>query len=358
MIYFVGWAAVYFSLAIQTITKYYGRFFLSCLLVFFAAVAFLRGSIGTDTANYEQMLSAFIDNYVWGGREPGFVVLGWLLAMLAPTVEIAVRAIALVFFALLALFVFRADRNERFLLLAYLLPAYVYHYSMNALRIGLASAVLLLAVQLFRKNGNMSAIRMGLAALLFHYSAAFSVLYIVISQYSWLRISSIFKLLALLSAVAGMFLAVDSYFWDKLSLYSSFQAPGPLSGLSKIAPVMMISVGIVLSRLPSNEKSKLILIGFVFTAAGWAITQYSYAGLRLLDLISFLLPLSILASYSRLQLKFDRPLKLSIVAAGMLSAAGVCRGFLLWYGEGKCSWMPYEVHDFDLFLNLGGLLVP
>jgi hypothetical protein len=343
MVYPAGWAAIYFALILHSLTGYRGRFFVFVLLGYFAVLAFLRGNVGTDTASYERMLASFVGGYAWDGREPGFIALGVLLESMAPTTEFAVRAIALVFFALLAVFVIKSNRNERFLLLAYVFPAFAYQYSMNALRIGLASAVLLLALQSLRQRGGASALRVGLTATLFHYSTAFSVLYLVISQRPWMRVYSTFGMLGLLVLFSGGFLLADFYFMEKMSAYEAMQAPGPFSGLSKILPVLLILVGVGFGILPPIEKAKLTVLGISFLFVGWLITQFSYAGLRLIDLVAFVAPLSVLATYARLGLEFDLRLRCAIVLAGAISAAGVYRGFLLGRGEGITPFLPYEI---------------
>lgn len=348
MVYLFGWFATYFGLMLQGLSRYRGRTFLYCLLAYFAALAFLRGNVGTDTANYQLMLADFIHGYIWDGREPGFVVLGWALASLSPSVEVATRVIALVFFALLAVFVARSDRNERFLFMVYILPAFAYLYSMNVLRIGLASAFLLLAVQQIRIHGSASALKFGLLALLFHYSSALSLLYIAISQRTLLRFSSLLGVLILLSLVGSAFLMAEFYIMDKVAQYQTAQASGAMSGLSKIAIVVLFIAAIMLGRLPIMEKSKLIVLGLVLTILGWAGSQISYAGLRVLDLISFAMPLSILASYTRYGLEFEKLTKLLMVFSGILSTFSIYRGFVLEYGEGKSPFLPYEMYDFGL----------
>lgn len=348
MVYLFGWLATYFGLTLQGLSKYRGRIFIYCLLAYFAGLAFIRGNVGTDTVNYELMLADIAHGYVWDGREPAFVALGLLLVSVFPTAEVATRVIALVFFALLTVFVFRSDRNERFLLMAYILPAFAYLYSMNVLRIGLASAFLLLSVQQIRVRGSTSALKVGLLTFLFHYSSVLSLIYIDISQRAWLKFTSFFVMLFLLTLAGGAFLTAEFYMMDKVAQYQTAQVPGVLSGLSKIIIVILFVAGIMSGKLPTMEKAKLILLGLTFTLLGWFFSQFSYAGLRVLDLISFTMPLSILASYSRVGFEFERPIKTIMVASGILSAFSIYRGFILEYGEGKSPFLPYEMYDFGV----------
>ena len=343
MVYLLGWGCLFSFTFIQCLSRYRGTFFVFTILIFFTVTAFVRGSVGTDTVNYELMLRDFFAGYTWDGREPGFVALGWLLVAATPSVEVAVRTIALVFFGLLAFFVLRSDRNERFLLMAYIFPAFAYQYSMNALRIGIASAILLIAVQMLRRMGKLPAFLAGSTAVLFHYSAALSLIFIILSQRPLFRASNIaLAPLALVSAF-GSFAFVDSYMMDKLSNYNEMQAPGELSGLSKIAPIALVLLGLIFSTLPRTLKIRLFLLGTASVLVGWVLAQYSYAGLRVLDLLSFALPISILASYSRESLAFDRSMMVGVLAAGVISAAGLWRGFSLAEGEGDSPFLPYVI---------------
>ena len=342
MTYLLGWAVLYVGWAMQKIANYQGRAFLLFAICFFMMMAFLRGAVGTDTANYEIMLGDFVDGYTWDGREPGFVGLGWFLTMLASNAELAVRLISVVFFGMLAIFVLRSDFNERTMLMAYIMPAFAYQYSMNALRIGVASVILLMGVQLLRRRGAMPALLVGLISLLFHYSAVFTLLYVVMSQIRWKKASSLLILLSLLVFLAPVVLIADIYFLNKFSIYQMSDSPNILSGIGKIAPIFLIIFGVAYDVLPRPEKMKLISMSLGVTVFGWVLTQYSYAGLRLLDLISLALPIALLASYSRLKMVFGRFLNVCIILAGLISAAAVYRGFLLEQGEGETPFLPYE----------------
>lgn len=351
MIYLVGWMGCLLTLLISSLTRYHGHFFVFVLLLFFLGVAFLRGAVGTDTANYERMLTDFIDSYyAWNGREPGFVALGWLLATLSPTVEVGVRLISLIFFALLAFFVSRADKNELFLLLAYILPTFAYQYSMNALRIGLASAFILLMIQEIRLRSGKAAIKYGVIAALFHYTILLSVVMIFLSQQPWGRLSTVLKNIALLSLFSIGLISVDFYVADKVQIYTSgdYSKPSALSGLSILVPNTIILIGILFSHFPKSEKIKLLFLFIFIFASGMIITQFTYAGLRILNLGGFIIPLCMLASYSRLGLRFDRRFRFSLLMAGLLSSIGVYRGFVNGYGEGASPFLPYETF-FDLF---------
>lgn len=348
MIYLVGWGLLYLAICISTLTRYRGKVLSTVVLLFVAAISIFRGNVGTDTANYEQMLLSYATLEAWQGIEPGFIAMGWMLIKSFGSTEIAVRAISLIFFFLLFLFLFRADRNEHFLLMVYVLPAYSYQYSMNALRIGIASAGLMLAVQEIRRRNYFSGSVIALSTLLFHYSVSFSLFFIYLSQCRWVKISNFLLLIiATVFAVAIIYGNVE-YFTYKISSYESIQSPSFLSGLSKVVVIFVNIFGVFMARIPIDEKMKIIIPGSFFVMFFWLMASYTYAGLRFFDLVAFALPVAVLATYSRLGLSFDKPVRVALFFGGLISAAGVYRGFLLEFGQGLTPFLPYHFFYFSL----------
>lgn len=342
MIYLGGWALVYILFIMEMISRYRGRLFLFVVLFAFAAIAFFRGSVGTDTPQYELFFSDFAVGFTWSGEEPGFVLLGWTLAQVAPSVEMAVRLVSIVFFGLIAWFVHGSDRNERSMLLLYLLPAFAFNYSMNALRTALAFAFIILVVQVYRKRYFGKAVILGVTSVLFHYSALFSLAYLALTQKAWRKLSSLWSFFALIM-VGGLLVSLaGEYFSSKLLSYSEYESPAAYSGLSVVIPILIILGGTGLGGLQRGEKTKLISIAFVAMVSAWVLARYSYAGLRILDLLAYVIPLSVLMIYSQRGLRFERSLIFALLLAGLASALGTYYRFLGGYGEGRAPWLPYE----------------
>jgi hypothetical protein len=342
MIYLLGWSSIYFALILQVVLRYRGWLFALLVLFVLAMIAFLRGRVGTDTLNYEKMLLGFVSGYTWDGREPGFVLLGWLLAHITPSIEIAVRAVSFVFFFLLAWFVLRSDRNERDFLLLYVLPVFAYNYSMNALRAALAFCFVLLAVQALRREGKAKAIGLGAVGLTFHYSALVPLVYLGLAQRSWLRLANLAWAGMLVSMSGAVLVFAQTYFMDKVSAYTDFHRPSALSGLSILVPLALLLTGVALGRLPKEEKWKLLILACAALAFAWVVTQYTYAGLRVLDLLAYAIPFSVLMAYSQHGLRFERGTWAAMLIAGLLSVAATYNRFLAGYGEGRAPWLPYE----------------
>jgi len=342
MIYLLGWFTLYLSWFVQSATRYRGRFFLLFCLLVFGGISFFRADVGTDTASYESMFLDFINEYQWNGREPAFDLLALFLSGVMPSVEIAVRAVSLVFFGFLVWFLYRSDNNERILLLLYLLPVFAYQYSMNTLRAGLAFSFILLATQELRQGKEKSAIIFGLSGVFFHYSAIISITYIFLSIRSWFKFLNIFWAAIILMLVGTAYIFNQDYFLSKFALYTEYVAPSPLSGLSIVFPLALILVGVLFGRLPKKEKIKLFVLGFLGISSSWLLIRFSYAGLRFLDLFAYAVPLSVLMAYARCRLSFDRVLIGSLFLAGVLSSAAAYYRFTADYTVGSSPWLPYQ----------------
>lgn len=343
MIYIFGWGLLYLMFFLTMLAGNRTRLFIAVSLIMFMVLSIFRGAVGTDTANYELIVDSFTVDYVWAGMEPGFVVLGKLLLGIADSGIVAVRALSFIIFTMLFVYLARSDQNERFLLVAYLLPAFVYQYSMNGLRIGLATMFLLLATQNIRRLRYKSVAALAVAALFFHYSSLVSLLFIWASQSRWLKVSNFLAVSAMICMVLILLSLNGNYFLVKLISYQDSESTSTFSGMSKVVVLLLFVVALFFSKLPSAEKTKLRVLGTGFTVSFWLVSSVSYAGLRFLDLISFAFPVAILLTYGRLSLHFDKAMKLAFVIAGVLSVASGYRNFVSEDGIGPSPFMPYHL---------------
>ncbi|MBV4454521.1 MULTISPECIES: EpsG family protein [Pseudomonas] len=332
-------------LLLTALSGYRTRLFSAVALLFLLFVSVFRGAVGTDTNTYETVVGRLMERLSWTGMEPGFVFMSWLLGELTGSAVIAVRLVSVIIFIILFLYLFRSDKNEKFLLLSYMLPAFVYQYTMNGLRIGIAAMLLLLAVQKIRKLQKLSGLALALSALMFHYSSLVSLIFIWASQARWARASNILIVPFASAVVLAIFSVNGDYFSAKLLSYQGSESPSPFSGLGKIAVVLVLVVGVALSKLPRTERSKLIFLGTGFTVFFWMVSSISYAGLRFLDLISFAYPLAILLTYGRCQLDFDRAIKIFLFFAGLIAVFSSYRNFVSEYGEGPSPFLPYHLSE-------------
>ena len=346
MVYLVGWAAIVYCIVLIQETCALSRAPINfrCYSLFYCSRLLQRKRWNRYWVLMNTYFALFADGYQWNRLEPGFVLLGTTLIAIFQDTDIAVRALALVFFFLLAVFIIRGDRNERFFCLAYVLPYSGYSYSMNGLREGLSISILMLAIQAIRKGSAKRIFVAGFPAILIHYSSLLSISYLMITQRPWLRFLSALGMLALLLLSGAVYFLAETFITLKQEAYT----PSSGTDASRIIPslfgffrVSIILIILLFGKLPTADKVKLIMLGELAIAAACILSNYSFAGVRLYNILSLIIPLSILASYSRLDLNFEKSLKAVLIASSLLGAAGTYRGFV--EGAGKStSFLPYS----------------
>jgi len=341
-IYLAGLGAVYYSLIVRSISNYQGKLFAYLSLLLLGFIAIFRGGVGTDTAEYERMVGILRSPSDWYGVEPGFAVLAWLLGQLSASDVVVVRLLAVVFVGSLLVYLYKADRDETFYLLAYFLPVSFYQYSMNALRIGLASSLLLLAVQYFLRYRDRLGFAYAFFGCLFHYSLPFSVAYLC-----WVgRMLSPRAIFLFFGFGAALAVFVLFFYGDYLLLrvlsYGDKESPSELSGLSTVASIFVVILGVSQSSLTGSQRRLLGFSGLLFVVFFALFARFTYAGLRFLDLLEVAFPLAVLLEHGRVGRALNWKLKLSMVVAGLISAAAMLRGFLLSADKGSTPWLPFE----------------
>ncbi|MEN2981532.1 MAG: EpsG family protein [Thermus sp.] len=324
----LAWAYLFFLWAERSPPSRARTLWLAGLALPFA-LAFFRYS-GTDTyALYEQIAWNSFSQGVSTGLEPGFDLLVRALMALTGSEVLTVRLLALLFTGLLALFLWRADPTEGRFLFLFFVPVFFYQYSMNAVRAGLALALVLLAWQSLRRGKWGSALGLSGLALTFHYSAFVVLLPLGLVEGLRLRkpvalgIATTFLLVAVL-----LFLLEREYFLNKLLLYFSqiqgVQATGEGQGLpggSRTLMVGMLLLGLLGS--PVSWGKKLAGGGLLLLLAGGsqAVALVSVAGTRLLELSALVAPLVIIRFHDLDAKRVQRGFILLMALTGLLGGA-------------------------------------
>lgn len=345
MIYLIGWLLLVIALVMTSLSGYRTSLFICCSLFFLLIMSFFRGLVGTDTYAYQIIMERLSDGYSLSGMEPGFVFVSWLLLKLVGSAPLTVRLIGCLIFCALFFYLHRSDRNEKFLLVSYILPAFIYQYTMNGLRVGMAAMLLLLATQQFRRMKSTSAYALAATSLVFHYSALVSLILIWASKVHWIKASNILVVPIVILSVLGFFYANEDYFSHKLISYQDFDSPNSFSGVGKILTLLVIFFGVLVSNLLTAEKAKLLFLGIGSLSIFWIISMFSYAGLRFLDLLSFSFPLCVLTTYSNRGVEFGKLARLSFFIAGLIAAVMSYRNFLYEEGSGPSPFLPYHLSD-------------
>ena len=345
MVYVVGFVMVYFSLFLEAFTRYKGSFFYSLAVIYFGVLAIFRGAVGTDTHNYEVITGSFRDGAGIVGWEPGFVYLVKFLQFLTSSDALVIRIISLLFFLGVVRLIFKMGRDWRYFIMAFFIPGYFLAYSMNVLRVGIATLILFyLVVAVMEHSNKLKILFLSFLAVLFQYSILFSLFFVFSTsvkvwsgkRFFWLIGLSFFALCLLYS---GM-----DYLVFKLGAYTDneYINPGGFSGLSIVAILLVLLCSIWLSNLPKNVKGKLISFGFIMMVAFYFMASYTYAGLRLLDLLSVSLALTAVLQHTVNERRFNSFFKGGLLFAGLLSGVSTMKGFLEFEGLGESPFLPYH----------------
>lgn len=318
-------------------------------LVYVGIVIVLRDS-GTDVRTYEQVLRGLLHegSSAWiRGWEPLFLLLAKLgLWVFGSEVE-ALRFIGGFYVLVLAFFLVRADNRELLIFHLHYLPLFVYSYGMNGVRAGLATAVFLLAWQSLRRGYKWSFFLLSLANFLFHYSAALLFLLAYGNEARFKVWRNFLPLLLVFAVVFGSVFVYLDYFEAKLALYSSSEAPSPFSGLARTVLVVLLWMCFVGGKVPLKAKIKSFTFLVLTTIILQILTFWSYAALRLVDLMLFLAPLVLVREYDMLGRSPPRLFWVGLALVGFLGILFTYRNFLSDYGGQvtgtETPFLPYRI---------------
>jgi hypothetical protein len=314
MIYICGWVFNYFLMLLGDLTQK-RRLAAAVSVVALGAVVILRGRVGADTGFVYESMAANISNGL--NTEPLFVGFLFVAVLLFPTPLLAVTmGIGSLFVLSLFIYVCRADDRELFILHAYYIPAAFWGSSISGERYGLAFTFLLLGMQSIRLRQYKWAVALSTAAILTHYSC---VLFIVLwgalvikaNRRNYLLLTTAVVLLSgILATLANV------HFQEKYIVYleSGYTKPSGLSGLASILTTGMLLLAVVLGSLSQTEKFKFVGITLLGVMASFAISMYSYGGLRLLGMVGSTVPYAALCLYQRNRL----PLKVNFMSMILL----------------------------------------
>ena len=347
MIYIICTLFIYYFASLSYLSKARLTSLYLIPIIAFSLVSIFRGDVGTDTAMYQTIASRITNNEAIIGVEPAFHFLLYLINKGTADPTLTIRIISFLF-SLFLLFLFKiSNQNWRFFLYFYFIPAYYFNYSMNGLRIGIASLLIIYSLILLYEK-KFKSISAAFLSVLFHYSSLLLLALIQISSRRLITKTNLKLLFIGLIVCATILYLKQDYFLFKLQSYANFSSPGLLSGTRNIIIIIVFLLGIITCNMHVNDKLKFISITLVSTILAWILARYTYAGLRVLDLICLATPLIIVLYYEQKRIALPTSLKLSFTIAGLLSAAAMINGFYKDQGLGPSPFLPYKT----LFLTI------
>lgn len=332
MIYLFCWTINYVTYILHRFASPTRLLFLIPLLMAGAVVFFCDS--GTDLVAYESIVGSLyhLDTLPLSDYEPGFLVLSSILLQVTGSEVWSVRCISAVLLLLLVLYLARADMDETDVLALYFVPFFLFPYGMNAIRTGLAMAFLLLAWQALRRRRILQAVLVSSLAVSFHYSIVLPILLLFANELSRPNWRVFLAFLTILFAIMGLLIAYYSHVEEKFTLYQNFQSPSIFSGVSRFLILLFLYACILFTTLPPTAKRRMVFPLLVLPCFCQAAAWFSYAGLRLLDLVAFVAPLLVLRQYDHHLMKPDRLFRKALFLAGLAGAFVSFRNFVADYG--------------------------
>lgn len=315
------------------------------ILIVFAIIAFaffaaFRGFVGTDTHVYLHIISA----RAYGAEitlEPGFIGLMDAALMATQNPHHVLAILAAVFFSVILFFTLKGNRDEVIYLIGYCAPHYFLNYSMNGLRIGMASAFILIVYYYIRRSKMVPACIFGAIAFSFHFTSIVAIALLFFAKYVISSRRGLAIGVAGFAALALILVSIEGYLSDQFDQYSGATPQGNLAGLSglfKIAALLALA-----GRFPNHAGSVLKLTSLIgaLVVLSYLIAFYSYAGIRFMDIILFVAPLMFLVS-----LKHERSsglrFRLGMIASGLVGTVFVLRNIYSTEGAGLSPFLPYH----------------
>lgn len=346
-VYLALWAAVYAAfIVVIGVRVLPPRVITVPLLLTFGFFAAVRGDVGTDTVVVYQSIAQNLlsDGFGATAIEPGFRALLYGLVNMTASPELAVRGIAVLFTMLLLRFAVGANKAENWYLFALFIPASFFQLAFNVERTGIATAVLLLALQEYRLGKSRRSAVLSWGSVLFQYSSLVILAYVFLVENKLRTRRFAAVAVTVTSAVALFVFIADAYVSQKYNLYveSGYESPTALSGLSRVVVIFVILAGLRCFRMKEQLWRRMFWITLVFCAIFWAIARYSYAGLRLLDLVAFALPYVLLRAMARGDAALTGRAKVVYVVAGVIGAAFFFRNMLVEPTAAVSPFLPYR----------------
>ena len=320
----------------------HGRLVTISVFGFCTILSFARGNIGTDTLAYESLVNVYSLGNSWTGIEPGFIAYVRIAEMISDNAVLLTRGLSLIFGALLLAFCLRASRDELFFIVAYFAPNYFFQMSMNGLRIGIATAAFLCAVQLFRRGSKYHAMFYTALGIAFHVSLIFAFVILAFTQIKVSRSKSLFIPIFGLLLSVGLMIATQGYLLDKFGDYTTITSPGIFSGLSPVVRILIIVFSAIYLPIIASEKKWIFFVLLVATALSYATSTISYAGLRFLEIIASVAPFMILLKVDRSS-KINRRFWMGLALAGFLGGTNILRGIFGSVNLGGAPFVPYHL---------------
>lgn len=306
-----------------------------------AILAICRGDVGTDTTVYETLVERIMNGNLWVTIEPGFTTYVYLSKIFTDNSVLITRGLSAVFFLLILIYLWRATYDEVAVLMLYFAPNYFLQLSMNGLRIGIATAAFLVALQFFRRSNNLRSLCFASFGTTFHISIIFAIILAVSSRLEVTRLRGAIVPLISILLITYVGIIAQNYILQKTEDYTTITSPGGLSGLSPVGRIFIMIAFASHLRFSHGRKLWFFMITVSVTLVSYYLSFYSYAGLRFLEIIASVLPFLLLLNFVPSNY-IDRKFCAGLILAGFLGGANVTIGMFESAHSAGTPFVPYH----------------
>ncbi|MGU7769415.1 EpsG family protein [Burkholderia sp. MR1-5-21] len=335
IVYLTGYLCVFAAALIGTRARVASWRWLAAGIAPAAVIAVLRGSTGTDTAAYLEMIEG-----IWTGNvvnvprtlEPGFA---WLVRALEwaghdPHITVAIITLLIVVACVVA---FGRTDEDALVFATLIFPLFFYDMAMSGLRYGLAFCLAKIASDAWDRRRRGTSIALAVAGVGMHVSAVLLVVLLQIRRMRALRYVGLVVAIAVVVAATHL-----QALLAKIGFYAAFTPPAQMSGTAPLALALLALAmgGGLLRRVP-----RTLVFLFLCEIASFLLSRISYAGLRFQWLVLFAMgcqfvPLLRVPNVNR------RWVTIALVVLGAIGFALRLRNMLGEYGIGPSPFLPYR----------------
>jgi hypothetical protein len=300
-----------------------------------AALVAFRGKTGTDTAAYLDITTRIVLQNGEGipvTLEPGFVLLVRVIHLFVDSPQAIVNIISAIT-SILLWFAFSRKKEDALVFVLLIFPYFFFDMSMNGMRYGLAFALAKTASDQLDSGRKDRFLGLFCVSISIHISAV-----IVGGLLQLNRLRNLRYVFGFVSLLAVVFVVSASALESKLANYLVYQPAHELAGT---APLFIAIVATTAAIYFQRDRRQVFLILMLLMAISFGITQVTYAGMRLEQLVMF----AIFCQYARFE--FPVRQKRHIFVFVMTLIAVLCfgarsRNMIDEAGVGPSPFIPYK----------------
>lgn len=305
-------------------------------------IVLLRGNVGTDTDTYLRFFKELITNTFYDPSfEQGFVLLARLLVNVGLNETSCVAIIGLLTIVCLCI-CFSDNFNKMFVFTALLFPIFFYDMTMNGLRYGLAFSLSSIAVAQLYKNRFSVFLLLAILALTIQVSSLLICMIFFLEQLSLKSLVRVVLLIATLIYLSNTLSLINiEYLYSRQDAYKDLVSPESSSGISPLVIFALIyAIYIYFNDRHFKQIPKTIHLILLFQLISFAISQLTYAGLRLQML--FLYALILYVAQNIYMLKFSMKTYASVCVVGIIGFLITLKHFSYVDDEVLSPFLPYK----------------